>query len=291
MGITQSLHEKQRKTMTDKIKKLESLTEDVQPEFPTLSRGGYVEDTVDDWLSNHLREVNEIIKYQNYGVDVVDALEGELEVAHARIQELENAPAPTAVAAEVSNDSSAEVAALQAALAQATARIKELENTPIGEFPTEETETVQASILLQHATKLGTQYIEKAKADGEQIRKDAEDTLVELRGEIEELEAHRFATFRSLEDFYAQELLKLRENAVFAVETGNEPAVEAEVEPEAGLEAEIADEDVPAEEVVEDESPFVAEEVEEAEPTFDEENDDELETSEILDEDSEDDSK
>lgn len=242
--------------MTDKIKKLESLTEDVQPEFPTLSRGGYVEDTVDDWLSNHLREVNEIIKYQNYGVDVVDGLETELESANARIKELEN----DALISQAGSASTEDVTALKEELAAAKARIHELENAPVGEFPSGESETVQASILLQHATQLGAQYIEQAKADGEQIRKDAENQLVELRGEIEELEAQRFATYRSLDDFFSQELAKLRENSLFSDDADNEaeeeeaPAEEeADVTVAAPAEEEEAPADVEAPELDEDE--------------------------------------
>lgn len=258
--------------MTDKIKKLESLTEDVQPEFPTLSRGGYVEDTVDDWLSNHLREVNEIIKYQNYGVDVVDGLESELESANARIQELEN----DALVSQAGASSTEDVTALKEELAAAKARIHELENAPLGDFPSGESETVQASILLQHATQLGAQYIEQAKADGEQIRKDAENQLVELRGEIEELEAQRFATYRSLDDFFSQELAKLRENSLFADDADSDST-------EADAEEESADEEAVAEEAVvvpalEEETP--AAEVEA--PELDEDDEDEaLETSDL----------
>lgn len=253
--------------MTDKIKKLESLTQDVQPEFPTLSRGGYVEDTVDDWLSNHLKEVNEIIKYQNYGVEVVDSLEEELAAANARLADLES---DTLVAQAGSADHE-DVAALREELAAAHARIHELENAPLAEFPSVQSETMQASILLQHATQLGSQYIENAKADGEQIRKDAEAQVVELRGEIEDLEAQRFATFRSLDDFFSQELTKLRENNVFAL---------AAVESEKVTEPSIEDEDVTEEEadlVVEEEAPVVTE------PSDDDEE--ELETNELLEED------
>lgn len=258
--------------MTDKIKKLESLTEDVQPEFPTLSRGGYVEDTVDDWLSNHLKEVNEIIKYQNYGVEVVDGLEAELGEAQARIQALES----DALVAQAGASSTEDVAALREELAAAKARIHELENAPLGEFPSGASETVQASILLQHATQLGAQYIEQAKADGEQIRKDAENQLVELRGEIEELEAQRFATYRSLDDFFSQELAKLRENSLFA--------------DDADKDAEDAEEEVAAEEpvapAVEDKkakkTPAVEEEVA---PELDEDEDEALETSDLVEDD------
>lgn len=253
--------------MTDKIKKLESLTEDVQPEFPTLSRGGYVEDTVDDWLSNHLREVNEIIRYQNYGVDVVDGLETELESANARIKELEN----DALISQAGAASTEDIAALKEELAAAKARIHELENAPVGEFPSGESETVQASILLQHATQLGAQYIEQAKADGEQIRRDAENQLVELRGEIEELEAQRFATYRSLDDFFSQELAKLRENSLFADDADNETdEEEAPAEEEAD-----ATVDAPVEE--EEEAPAEVEA-----PELDEDEEDEaLETSDL----------
>lgn len=255
--------------MTDKIKKLESLTEDVQPEFPTLSRGGYVEDTVDDWLSNHLKEVNEIIKYQNYGVDVVDGLENDLNVAHARIQELEN----DALVSQAGASSTEDVAALREELAAAKARIHELENAPLGEFPSGQSETVQASILLQHATQLGAQYIEQAKADGEQIRKDAEGKLVELRVEIEELEAQRFATYRSLDDFFSQELAKLRENSLFADDANKESAeAEEEVAAEVVTPAVEAEEEVP-----------VA--VEEEAPELDEEEDEALETSDLVEDD------
>lgn len=260
--------------MTDKIKKLESLTEDVQPEFPTLSRGGYVEDTVDDWLSNHLREVNEIIRYQNYGVDVVDGLETELESANARIKELEN----DALISQAGAASTEDIAALKEELAAAKARIHELENAPVGEFPSGESETVQASILLQHATQLGAQYIEQAKADGEQIRRDAENQLVELRGEIEELEAQRFATYRSLDDFFSQELAKLRENSLFADDADNETdEEEAPTDEEAD-----ATVDAPAEE--EEEAPAEVEA-----PELDEDEEDEaLETSDLEEEDDED---
>lgn len=255
--------------MTDKIKKLESLTEDVQPEFPTLSRGGYVEDTVDDWLSNHLKEVNEIIKYQNYGVDVVDGLENDLTVANARIQELEN----DALVAQAGASSTEDVAALREELAKAKARIHELENAPLGEFPSGQSETVQASILLQHATQLGAQYIEQAKADGEQIRKDAEGKLVELRVEIEELEAQRFATYRSLDDFFSQELAKLRENSLFA-DDANKDSAEAEEE--------VAAEDVTPAVEAEEEVPAA---VEEETPELDEEEDEALETSDLVEDD------
>lgn len=260
--------------MTDKIKKLESLTEDVQPEFPTLSRGGYVEDTVDDWLSNHLKEVNEIIKYQNYGVDVVDGLEGELSEAHARIQELEN----DALVAQAGASSNEDVSALRDELAAAKARIHELENAPVGEFPSGQSETVQASILLQHATQLGAQYIEQAKADGEQIRKDAESKLVELRGEIEDLEAQRFATYRSLDDFFSQELAKLRENPLFE-EDANKDSEEADEEE--SVEEEVAAPVTPA---VEDEEEVPAAEVT---PEFDEDDEDDeaLETSDLVEDD------
>ena len=117
--------------MTDKIKKLESLTEDVQPEFPTLSRGGYVEDTVDDWLSNHLKEVNEIIKYQNYGVDVVDGLENDLTVANARIQELEN----DALVAQAGASSTEDVAALREELASCQGSYSRVGERSFGRVP------------------------------------------------------------------------------------------------------------------------------------------------------------
>lgn len=257
--------------MTDKIKKLESLTEDVQPEFPTLSRGGYVEDVVDDWLSNHLKEVNEIIKYQNYGVDVVEGLEGELSTANARIHELEN----DALVAQAGSQSSEDVAALREELAAAKARIHELENAPVGEFPSAESETVQASILLQHATQLGAQYIEQAKADGEQIRKDAEGKLVELRGEIEELEAQRFATYRSLDDFFSQELAKLRDNSLFADD------LEKDAEESDEAETEVTEEEAPAVVEAEEETPVAEEEA----PALDDEEEDVLETSDLVEDD------
>ena len=283
--------------MTDKIKKLELLTDDVHPEFPS-NRGGYVEDTVDEWLSNHLKEVNEIIKYQNYGVDVVDALEADLNTARERIAELESevAAIPEPVVVTVKDEAAeAEVSALRSALAEANARIEELESaTPapaVTELPTYESETVQASILLQHATELGQKYIEQAKADGEQIRRDAEDKLVELRGDIEDLEAQRFATRRSLEEFFSQELVKLRENPLFAHEAAKEEeseeeAVEADEEtPVVENDADAADEDAV---VVSDED---EEDEISAAPALDEENDEELETNDLLDEESDEDSK
>lgn len=278
--------------MTDKIKKLEPLAEDVQPEFPTLSRGGYVEDTVDDWLSNHLKEVNKIIEYQNYGVEVVNSLEEqqakleeELAAAHARLADIDS---DTLVAQAGSADHE-DVAALREELAAAHARIHELENAPLPEFPSAQSETMQASILLQHATQLGAQYIDKAKADGEQIRKDAEAQVVELRVEIEDLEAHRFATFRSLDEFFSQELAKLRENNVFAL-AAVDPSLEDEdvTEEEADLVPENEDEEAPVvtEPSVEDEE---ADE-DDDEPSVedeeaDEDDDEELETSELLEED------
>lgn len=243
--------------MTDKIKKLEALTDDVQPEFPTLNRGGYVEDTVDEWLTNHLKEVNEIINYQNYGVDVVDGLEAELAQAHARIAELEAHPVFVDPAFSTEEDT------LREELASAHARIAELENTSMIAFPTADSDIVKASILLQHATKLGADYIEKAKADGEQLRADAEARLVEVREEVQKLEAHRYATFLSLSGFFTQELAKLQENPVFLVEEeevpdSEEDAVEDEVvesdeapESEEGAEGEAVDSE---EDAVEDEA-------------------------------------
>lgn len=236
--------------MTDKIKKLEPLNEDVQPEFPSTARGGYIEDVVDDWLRTHLKEVNEIIKYQNYGVDVVDGLESDLATAQERIQTLEAAPATV-----VEGDSSAEVETLRAELSEAKSLIQSLEanvqrlkdNAPLDAFPNMESETVQASLLLQQATRLGAEYIENAKSDGEQIRRDAEDRLVEVRGEIEGLEAQRFATFRTLEDFFSTELSKLRENAVFISEE-DDVAGEKDV-PASEVPADVPDEDELEEEI------------------------------------------
>ena len=143
----------------------------------------------------------------------------------------------------------------------------------MGEFPSGQSETVQASILLQHATQLGAQYIEQAKADGEQIRKDAEGKLVELRVEIEELEAQRFATYRSLDDFFSQELAKLRENSLFA-DDANKDSAEAEEE--------VAAEDVTPAVEAEEEVPAA---VEEETPELDEEEDEALETSDLVEDD------
>ena len=216
------------------IKKLDALDESVHPEFPTMARGGYVEDSVDAWVSKFLEEVKQIIQYQNYGVDVAEHLEQELNAAQKRVEELE-----AAVDSSVADG-------LRDELAAAQARIHELENsTATATFPTQAPETVQASFLLQQATKLGEEYVDKAKSDAEQIRHDAEAQLVELRADIENLSALRFATFRSLEDFHAQELDKLRSNALFSFEEENAEeglAEEAEAEEAAPGVEESADE-------------------------------------------------
>lgn len=250
--------------MTDKIKKLEQLSEEVYPKFPTLNRGGYVEDSVDAWLDQHLKEVSSIIDYQNYGVDLVDGLEGELteakvlngqleaeldqtkaytegleaevESLKSRIAEMDEAGSRSLVE-EVSSTS--EVDGLRNELAEAKARITELETNIVemetaAAVPAPGTEATRAATLLQHASELGSQYIEQAKADGEQIRKDAEDKLVEMRREIEELDAQRFATINSLREFHAYELAKLEENPVFAAEAEEEEALPEEDSVEEG---------------------------------------------------------
>lgn len=261
--------------MTEKIKKLEQLTEDVHPEFPTLPSGGYVEDVVDQWLSKHLGEVNQIIQYQNYGVDLVDAAERELEGLKAR-----NLDAPPAdftqsvsdnkeleavrdelarVQAELKDANHrvgeaeylrAELAEVENKLAHANARNEELQAKPAASYEVH-SETMQASILLQHATELGAQFVEKAKEDGEQIRRDAVSELGELRAEIEEMDARRFATFRSLEEFFRNELQAVREHSLFAdfnetledEEAGTEDYV-APVEEEEVVIADVAEEGV-----------------------------------------------
>lgn len=237
--------------MTDKIKKLEQLSEEVYPKFPTLNRGGYVEDSVDSWLDQHLKELTQIIDYQNYGVDLVDGLEAEVDEAkaqhsvletelaeakaynegleaevgslRARLAEMEAADSRSLVE-EVSNTS--ELDGLRNELADAKAHIAELEKESA--VPAPGTEATRAATLLQHASELGAQYVEQAKADGEQIRKDAEAQLVEMRREIEELEAKLFATVTSLREFHAYELAKLESNPLFAEETKEEETLPEE---------------------------------------------------------------
>lgn len=266
--------------MTDKINKIQPLTEDVFPAFPTAN-GGYVEEVVDTWMNQHFTEVNQIIEYQNYGVDIVDALESELEEARAALAQA-HAEGSAHMIDEVTNSdeldnlrselatAKAELGAVKTELDEARARIAELEETPAR--MTLEEEKDRASILLQHATQLGANFVEQAKVDAENIRRDAEVQLVETRKEIEELNAQRFATLNSLMDFYSHELSKLSTHPLFteAFATdepeGDEAHVAAEGEAdvteddEAVLAEDVAaDEDVPAAEIPTDEESAVTE--------------------------------
>lgn len=252
--------------MTDKIKKLALPPANQVPEFSVMPRGGYVEDVVDRWLDTHLAEVRAIIEYQNHCVDIVEELEAQLDEANGRINEVSNA------------DVQSELDLERQYRAAAEARVAELE-AELSARPEEgslEADTAKASVLLQQATQLGANFIEQAKVDAVQIRADAEQRLADLREEINEFEALRFATANSLHDFFSTELNKLNSHPFFssatlteevdpeAVVEGEDVSVEEalQAEPEEVVVGEVTSEDTLEEDVVSEENPEAAETVE-----------------------------
>lgn len=204
--------------MTD-IKKLAQISDDAIPEFPTSRRSGYVEDSVDKWLTEHYDELRQIIDYQNYCVEVAEKAEEERDEARGKLDAAES----RAAAAE------ARVTAAEKAAADATDIASQWESAyndlaqqepaapvvaPVAD--TVEREAAEVSTLLQNATKLARDHIEQAKVDADKIREDAEAELQELRREIERLGGERYAAFHTLSTFYTKELSKLAENPVFA---------------------------------------------------------------------------
>lgn len=214
--------------MTD-YQKIDQITEDVLPEFPHESRGGYIEDEVDNWLRQHMLEVRQIIQYQNLGADLLVAAEAEKAVlnqekldlqaavdeANARVAFLENNPVVVTHEAE------------------AVTLVAPVAPTPVAVAPSYESEGQQASVLLQNAMKLANDHVDAAKAEAEKIVVDAHASLVDLKADIEKYEGYKFATFHALTDFLSNELERLQNEAVFAnLKDSEEAAPEEEAVPE-----------------------------------------------------------
>lgn len=211
--------------MTD-IKKLAQISDDAIPEFPTSRRSGYVEDSVDKWLTEHYDELRQIIDYQNYCVEVAETAEAERDEAQGKLSAAESKAAEAearATAAEARAEAAEAVAAEAADIASQweTAYNDLAQREPAAPVvapvaDTVEREAAEVSTLLQNATKLARDHIEQAKVDADKIREDAETELQELRREIERLGGERYAAFHTLSTFYTKELSKLAENPVFA---------------------------------------------------------------------------
>ena len=207
--------------MTDEfeVKKLSPLSEETIPQFPTSRRSGYLEDSVDAWLAQHYAEVQQMIEYQNYCVDVVEALKAQ----KAQLEEqLANVPVvDTSVEDElrgVIEEQNNIIGDLNDRVVEAEARALSAEQaaaaTPAR--PSVEEEAAESSSLLQNAARLARQHIEEAKLDAEKIRERAEQTVIDLRKDIEHLDGLRFATFHTLESFFTKELHKLVSDPTFA---------------------------------------------------------------------------
>ena len=176
--------------MTDEVKKIQQITDNAVPEFPISRRGGYLEESVDDWLTTHYEELKKIIEYQNYCVEVAEKAQGELAEAQDRVAALE---AGTESADSVdTSDLEARLADAERRVEVAEARVVELENAPVAvaapaavpAADTVEEEAIQASTLLQNASRLAREHVESARADAEKIRENAELKVVDLTQQI-----------------------------------------------------------------------------------------------------------
>jgi hypothetical protein len=205
--------------MSEEVKKIVQVNDDAKPEFPISRRGGYLEEAVDKWLTAHYEELAQIIAYQNYTVDVLEAKEAELadvapllEEAERRTVEAEERAAKAEQDLADARNNQTVAAPVQETPAPVAAA------TPVTrEFSDEiEEEAYQASALLQRASRLAREHVEAAESDAVAIRENAENSLVSLREEIEQLKGIRFATYRALSNFYETELSKLREDDRFS---------------------------------------------------------------------------
>lgn len=234
--------------MTD-IKKIAQISDDAIPEFPTSRRSGYVEDSVDKWLTEHYEELHQIIEYQNYCVDVAEKAEQERDEAQAVAAAAESKIADAVARAEAAEAQAAEAADIASQWEAAyNERVEQEASAPAAPAvapvaDTVEREAAEVSTLLQNATKLAREHIEQAKVDADKIRENAESELQDLRKEIERLAGERYAAFHTLSSFYTNELGKLVENPMFAdlketaaPETVEEPAVDLAVQESVALE-------------------------------------------------------
>jgi hypothetical protein len=264
--------------MTDEVKKIQQITDNAVPEFPISRRGGYLEESVDDWLTTHYEELKKIIEYQNYCVEVAEKAQGELAEAQDRVAALE---AGTESADSVdTSDLEARLADAERRAETAEARVAELENAPVAVAAapvaapvadTVEEEAIQASTLLQNASRLAREHVESARADAEKIRENAELKVVDLTQQIEHLEGIKFATRRTLTDFFQGELDKLAVNEALAGSELDEEVVSEDVDvdvedPAVDLEGEDGDvdakEDADVDADEDDSNPVVVEVVE-----------------------------
>lgn len=263
--------------MTDEVKKIQQITDNAVPEFPISRRGGYLEESVDDWLTTHYEELKKIIEYQNYCVEVAEKAQGELAEANERVAALE---AGTESADSVdTSDIEARLADAERRAEAAEARVVELENAPVAvaapaavpAADTVEEEAIQASTLLQNASRLAREHVESARADAEKIRENAELKVVDLTQQIEHLEGIKFATRRTLTDFFQGELDKLAANEALAGSELDEEVVSEDVavdveDPAVDLEGEDGDveaeEDADVDADEDDSNPVVVEVVE-----------------------------
>lgn len=210
--------------MTDEfeVKKLSPLSEDTIPQFPTSRRSGYLEESVDNWLTQHYAEVQQMIDYQNYCVDVAETLKAQKADLETQLAAATAAPAVDpeleAELRRVIDEQNEIIGQLNDRVVEAEARAltaeKALNTAPAR--PTVEEEAQESSSLLQNAARLARQHIEEAKLDAEKIRERAEQTVVDLRKDIERLDGLRFATFHTLESFFTKELHKLVSDPTFA---------------------------------------------------------------------------
>jgi hypothetical protein len=234
----------------DKVQKINQVDQSSYPEFPVSRKGGYLEEAVDEWLEKHFQNVRDIITYQNYSVDQLEAVQTELE-------RLQNSK-PEVVATEDNNEAEVRaneaearavaaeeraVHAEQRAVAAEAALTEARTAAPVAASAEddEDREVQQASQLLQRATQVAREHVEEAKQQADRIREEAELTITDLREDIERLEGTKFATKRTLEDFFTEELNKIRENDLFNVVTEEQAATEEQEVPESAEES--ADED------------------------------------------------
>ncbi len=230
--------------MTD-IKKIAQISDEAIPEFPTSRRSGYVEDSVDKWLTEHYEELRQIIEYQNYCVDVAEEAENKLADAEKRAADAEGKLADAHKRAETAEGrvaaAEARVVEAEAAAAEATTLAGQWEDayhdleaqpaqtvaapvvTPVEDSI--EREAAEVSTLLQNATRLAREHVEQAQVDAGKIRENAENEVHELRREIERLSGERYAAYHTLSSFYTNELQKLNGNPIFAdLNNADQPA-------------------------------------------------------------------
>jgi len=189
------------------VRKLDPISEDKIPKFARSRKGGYIEEEVDQFVSNFVTDTNKLIDVLNTSRETVATRDTEIARLNAVIADL---------TAQLEAEPATQVEEVEEEIA-----VEPVTTAPVAVVDTELSE--RTSRLFTEAQEVANRFIADAKSAADKIVTDAnaeaastkaqlEADTVTLRAEVEELVEEKDEVLTRLEEFHASQLEVIRQN-------------------------------------------------------------------------------